>query len=396
MIFFGQRPWQNLSKWQEKSSRLQRFLFLKKALLAGMVLVLASANPAQAQRIKYPLNNIEQQQINQVFHKYRPATIRLEDCLTNRCTRPLSGGTGFFINSKGLALTAYHVVKGTKLLKAQTLNKKRYSVRIIGFDEHHDVALIQVQIPNRTPYIPLARNIPRVGQATLAIGNGGKKFLQPKFGRLTALDVAAEQADFPSGTIEMNVPVIPGDSGGPILNTRGEAVGVVSYVSVEYNEVTREQSHRGYAIPVRRNDRRLQALSRGLKREAAMIGISMTNKLSSLFNLQPSFFENETSKLGMQLGNIPGAFFTGVVPGSPAARAGLRPLKYDRMGRRVDGDIVVAVNNIRIYNFSDFQFAVRRYEPGQAIILSVLRNRRTVKLKLVLAPSSSINFNQAP
>lgn len=396
MIFFGQRPQQHLSKWQEKSSIWQPFAFLKKNLLSAIILILVCGNLSQAQQLRNPLNKTEQKQFNQVFTKYRPATIRIENCLTNRCTNPVSGGTGFFINSKGLALTAYHVVKNIKLLRAQTLNKKRYPVKIIGFDEHHDVALIQVQIPAKTPYIPLATRLPRIGQAALAIGNGNKRFLQAKIGRLTALDVAAEQADFPSGTIEMDVPVIPGDSGGPILNTRGEAIGITSYVSVEYNEVTREQSHRGYAIPVRRNDRRIQALSRGLKREAAMIGVSIDNKWTELLSLEPSMFSEVNRRDGLQLGDIPGAFFTRVVPNSPAARAGLQPLQYNRLGRRIGGDIVVAVNNIRIYNFSDFQFAVRRYEPGQAIILSVLRNNKAIKLRLTLAPSSSINFNKTP
>lgn len=380
MIFFSQQPWQNLSQQQEKP------FFWKKTLLAVILLVSTLANSAQAQQ---SLNTTEQRQLTQVFNKYRPATIRLKNCLSRRCTSQLSHGTGFFINSNGLALTAYHVIKGAKILRAQTLNQQSYPVRIIGFDENHDIALIQVQIPSPTPYIPLNTRYPRVGQAALAIGNGGKSFLRPKIGRLTQLNVAADQADFPSGTIEMSVPVIPGDSGGPILNAAGEAIGVTSYINVQYNEVTRKQFHRGYAVPVHRNDRRLQALGRGLKREAAMIGVSIDNEWTELLSLEPSMFSTISRKYGLQLGHIPGAFFNRVVPNSPAARAGLQPLRYQN-GQRIGGDIVVGVNNIRIYNFSDFQFAVRRYTPGQTIILSVLRNNRPIKLKLVLAPSSTI------
>ncbi|MCV5263837.1 PDZ domain-containing protein, partial [Escherichia coli] len=72
---------------------------------------------------------------------------------------------------------------------------------------------------------------------------------------------------------------------------------------------------------------------------------------------------NRASNLG--LGDTPGAFFTSVEPGSTAERAGLQPLNYDASGKKISGDIVTAVNGQRVLNFSDFQYAVRRYQPGE-------------------------------
>lgn len=331
------------------------------------------------------LSSAETAALRALYQKLRPSTLRLEDCDPKNCSDPGGVGTGFLIGD-GYALTAYHVVLGSKTLSAQTLDKKRYAVTVVGYDDQADLALLRVNVPATTPFLPLAAKGPTIGEALLGIGNGGGTFLTFKTGRLTGLNSDAGRADFPPGTMEMTAPLVPGDSGGPVINTRGEVVGVVSYIrlSPDDNDIT------SFAVPVTQGDPRLAEFRRGVKRDAPVIGISLRPELSIVTALPAENFAEFSKRFALDLGSTPGAFFTSVVPDSPAARAGLQPLNYDASGKRVSGDIVTAVNGERVTNFSDFQYAVRRRKPGETVTLTVLRGGKSLQIKLTLAPRTQI------
>ncbi|MCP2014360.1 S1-C subfamily serine protease [Deinococcus sp. HSC-46F16] len=342
----------------------------------------APATPTRA--APAPLTAAETASLRALYEKLRPATLRIEDCPPNDCTEPNGVGTAFHIGD-GYALTAYHVVSEGRNLSAVTLGKGRYTLEVVGFDENSDTALLKVNLPAQIPSMPLATARPAVGAPTLAIGNGNGTFLTLKTGRVTGLDVASDQADFPSGVLELNTRLQPGDSGGPIINAQGEVVGVISYISV-----ARRGGITSYAVPVTRTDARLAELRRGVKREYPVIGVGLDSRLDFLTNLPADRFAEADELLGLGLGTTPGAFFTRVSPGSPAAQAGLRALDYDEDGKRIAGDIVTAVNGQRVNNFSDFQFAVRRYQPGDTITLRVLRDGKTLDLRLTLVPRTAV------
>lgn len=376
-----------------------RGLTLLSALLGGVAAYAQTAPaqssptrttpPAAAERrasTPTPLSTSEKAALDALYRKLRPATLRIEDCPPTNCVEPGGVGTAFLIGD-GYALTAYHVVFASKTLSAQTLDKKRYAVQVIGYDDQSDLALLRVNVPAGTPFMPLAANRPAVGDSALAIGNGGGDFLVQKTGRLTGLDSDAGRADFPPGTLELNAQLIPGDSGGPIINARGEVMGVVSYISVGGPRAGRITA---YAVPVTRTDERLAALRRGEKRDAPVIGIGLTPQLDFAFALPADKFAEFNRVFDLNLGTTPGAFFTNVVPGSPAAKAGLQPLTLDDQGKRVSGDLVTAVNDQPVTNFSDFQYAVRRYRPGETVTLSVLRGGKKIEVKLTLAARPQI------
>ncbi|EYB67153.1 peptidase S1 and S6, chymotrypsin/Hap [Deinococcus phoenicis] len=345
-----------------------------------------ATTPAQRRNVTpAPLSAGETAALAALYQNLRPATLRIEDCPPNDCLDPDGVGTAFLIGD-GYALTAYHVVFAAGHLSALTLDRQRYPVQVIGYDDQADLALIRVGVPAGTPFLPLAAARPAVGDPALAIGNGGGAFLLPKTGRLTGLDSQASSADLPPGTLELSAPLIPGDSGGPIINARGEVMGIVSYGSfVPGRRVT------SYAVPVTRNDARLAELRRGVKRDAPVIGITLDlpPELAPVTALPAEDFP--TFSKYFDLGDTPGAFFTRVSPDSPAARAGLQPLNYNAEGKRTSGDIVTAVNGQPIANFSDFQYAVRRYQPGQTVTLSVLRGGKKIEVKLTLAPRTQVH-----
>ncbi len=145
----------------------------------------ATPGPATVQ----PLSAGEQQGLRSVFTKTRPGSLRLEQCpVTGSCDEPDGLGSGFVIQSDAsgtLALTAYHVVFGARKLEAVTLDKTRYPVTVVGYDDGHDVALLKINVPagRRLAILPLAAAAPKVGQSALAIGNGNGDFLVSKTGR---------------------------------------------------------------------------------------------------------------------------------------------------------------------------------------------------------------------
>ena len=344
------------------------------------------ARPATSETPK-PLSQADENSLQRTFVKTRPASLRLEQCPTApgaSCAEPDGLGSAVVIESGPngtLALTAYHVVFGARKLEAVTLDKSRYPVTVIGYDDGHDVALLKLNVPagKTLPTLPLALNRPKIGQSALAIGNGGGAFLTAKTGRLTALDVTAERASFPSGTLELDAKLIPGDSGGPILNAQGEVMGIISYISARatpFGIATRSS----YAVPVTRNDGLLGELRSGLKRDAPVIG------LLSAGDIAEQYFE----PLG--LGKLPGAVFTSVTKGSPAEQIGLRPLKplsTDEYGTptKLSGDVITAINGVRILSFDDLLSAVRARQVGDVIQLSVVRDGKPIPdLNLKLGP----------
>lgn len=328
----------------------------------------------------------EAKQLNDLFTKLRPATLRLEDCpLEGSCNRPNGLGSGFLISADGLALTAYHVVFQSQKLEAVTSDGKRHRVNVVGFDEQHDLAVLKVNVPTGTPFFPLAPQNPVVRDAALVIGNGDGDFLRPRTGRLLSLNADSGRADFPPGTLELSVPLVPGDSGGPVINLRGEAVGVVSYISVQRSVSGGRIT--SYAVPVTTSDTLLASLKAGTKDEAPVIGVSI---LPELATLDAEGFKTANRILKLGLGDTPGAFFMDVTPGSPAAQAGLKPLKISAQQEITPGDVVTAVNGKRILNFTEFQFAVRRYRPGDSVTLTLLRDGKEVQVTLKLAPRSTL------
>ena len=345
----------------------------------------------QAQRIPAapastnPLTVAEEKSLGSVFLKSRPGSLRIEQCPPQgSCEEPDGLGSGVVIESGPngtLALTAYHVVFGAKKLEAVTVDKSRYPVTVIGYDDGHDVALLRLNVPagRKLSALPLATAAPKIGQSALAIGNGGGAFLTSKTGRLTALNVAAERADFPPGTLELTSALVPGDSGGPILNDKGEVMGVVSYISLRSTALG-VATRASYAVPVTKNSSLLADLRKGVKRDAPVIGLLSSGDIAE------QYFE----PLG--LGNLSGAVFTAVTKGGPADKAGLkpiRPLSSDAYGTptKLGGDVITAINGVRIHGFDELLSAVRARQVGEIIKLSVVRDGKPIPdLNLTLGP----------
>ncbi len=164
-----------------------------------------------------------------------------------RCTFRLSnkrgGGSGFFINAEGLAVTARHVVKGVSYsMKAEISGHKRpYRVRVLKKDRDHDLALIRVSIDQATPFLELRdpKTLTR-GETLWAVGNPLLAFRETvtrgTFSRIfpeseirKELKWKRRQFEYSGDWIQFSASVTGGNSGGPVVDDKGRLVGVVSW-----------------------------------------------------------------------------------------------------------------------------------------------------------------------
>lgn len=343
------------------------------------------------------------------YQAARPASLRIEArCAAPAAPRTLGIGTGFFVDSGGTLLTAYHVVEDSgSNLNCRTVyfgvepGGAEYELELVGFDAYFDLAVLSATVSEPVPYIPLARSIPSVGTGVVAIGNSRGDFLEARSGRVTRLGVQAGRADFADDTIELTAALAPGDSGGPVLNADGEAIGVVSYISFNPNSLDSDsyvppflrglslpQEFASYAIPVTRGSELVNAVRSGAQRDVPVIG----------FSWQGPDYDPDSSNF--DLGPRPGTVVFQVREGGPADLAGLRSYSerpiFANDGRRIstvpEADIIVAVDGEPTPGFFELLEVVRRKEIGQEVVLTVQRGNATFEVNLVLGAKRTV-FN---
>lgn len=339
-----------------------------------------------------------------VYEMARPATLRIE----SRCQggvfgrRPLGVGSGFFISPDGQVLTAYHVVRAQVAGPHCSLryvgiddSGREYPLRLVGFDAFSDLALMQARTDGTVPYLPLADRLPRVGTDVVAIGNSRGDVLGDRSGRITRLGVRPALANFASGTFELTAALAPGDSGGPVLDESGTALGVVSYISFNPSTMTAEEEdplrrflwggtdsgYASYAVPVLAGSEQLAELVGGRQRDVPVIGFSFE------FDYDPR------TRRGLGLGSRPGVVVGQVQPGGPGEEAGLRSLQrravYDREGRPVGltitADVITALDGTPTPSFNRLLELIFERDIGETVTLRVQRGRELVDLDVVLA-----------
>ena len=144
-------------------------------------------------------------------------------------------GTGIVLRSDGIVLTNYHVVSGSTLIRVTTGDSKKYTATVIGFDSTNDIAVLKLADASDLTTAKLDTAKVVVGDKVTAIGQGGGQgVLYSTSGSVTALDAqitAAESStsadsETLTGLIETNAQIVPGYSGGPLLDSEGEVVGI--------------------------------------------------------------------------------------------------------------------------------------------------------------------------
>lgn len=276
-------------------------------------------------------------------------------------------GSGFFLTSDGLVLTAAHVALGENVdrLGVTLDDGQRLPARLVGYDETRDVALLKVS-GQGFETLPLAASTPRVGDGVVAIGNSRGAFDGGRAGTVTALNVSLD-ANFPSGMVATSMPLAPGDSGGPVLNDRGEVVGVSTAIS------ERDGQFSSYFVPLTADSRLVADLRAGVRRGVPVIGVGVADARSAT--------------------GTAGALVTTVTPGLGGERAGLRAAQM-REFRGADGDVqqdvgaadvIVGVDGREVRSPADLVAYLRTKAAGDRVTLTVRRDGRSVRVPVTLS-----------
>jgi S1-C subfamily serine protease len=290
---------------------------------------------------------------------------------------PLEGaGSGFVIDAQGHILTNYHVVQGAQTIEVTLGDQSRYKAKYIGADTRNDIALIQIDPGTRKlAVLPLgdSRNL-LVGQRVLAIGNpfGFQSTLTT--GIVSSLGRTVQTSDntFIDEAIQTDAAINQGNSGGPLLNTHGEVIGINSAI---YTGNGTSAMGIGFAIPINTARRVAQDLiTQGHVRRATLgaEGRAIWPGLADALHLSVQH----------------GILIERVEPGGPAARAGIRGGNKSVIAGlqqlEIGGDVVVAINGKEVTSQIDLNLLLNREWPGDTVTLTIVRDgkRMDVPVKL--------------
>ena len=254
-----------------------------------------------------------------------------------------AAGTGIVLTSSGEVLTNNHVIRGATTIRVVVPRTGRsYAAKVVGYDVADDVAVLQLSGASNLKTLPLGDSSSvNVGQSVKAIGNaGGTGSFTPASGRVTALGrgitVGDDQggSEHLSGLIQTNAAVQPGDSGGPLLNSSGQAIGMDTAASV--GQGYQQTANVGWAIPINQAVSIAQQIRNGESSSKVHIG--------------------GTGFLGVEVAANDygsGAVVQSVVPGSPADNAGLVP-----------GDLITSLGGHAISSPAGLSATVAGQQPG--------------------------------
>lgn len=287
--------------------------------------------------------------------------------------QPTQGeGAGFVYDKKGDILTDEHVVSGANQITVTFSNGRKASASVVGSDTGADVAVIHVNNVPASELHPLTvgdSSKVQVGDSVVAIGS---PFSLPNTITAGIVSATGRTISAPNrftipNAIQTDAAINPGNSGGPLINASGQVIGLADQIETNNQNAQGEGSNSGvgFATPSNTDARIANELIKTGKAQNAYVGVSL----------------NPSSSGGAQISRSS----QGVVPGGPAAKAGLKP-----------GDVITAVNGHQINTTNQFVATIANYAPGNSVTLTVKRGGQTKTLKLTLGsqPSNAPSANQ--
>jgi len=267
---------------------------------------------------------------------------------------PRGVGSGFIISPDGYVMTNAHVVDGADDVYVTLTDKREFKAKIIGSDERTDVALVKIPGGN-LPYLKIGdSNKIRVGEWVIAIGS--------PFGldnTVTAGIISAKARDTGEylPLIQTDVAVNPGNSGGPLINMRGEVIGINSQI------YSRSGGYMGisFAVPIDEAMRVADQLRKTGKVIRGRIGVQIGEVTKDV-----------ADSLGLV--RAEGALVQRVEPDGPAAKAGVQP-----------GDVILKFNGVPIDHATDLPRVVGGTKPGTRSTMTVWRKGALRELTLTIA-----------
>ena len=318
---------------------------------------------------------------SQIAQRVDPALVDVVSTLGNQGAS--AAGTGIVLTSDGTVLTNNHVIRGATSIKVTDVgNGRTYTAKVVGYDASKDVAVIQLQNASGLTTANLGDSSSvQSGDAVTALGNAGGKGGTPSVatGAVTALNQSITASDEGSGAnseqltglIETNADIQPGDSGGALVNSYGEVIGMNTAASsgTQFQSESGQSAAQAYAIPVDNAESIAKQIEAGQGSSTVHIGATgflgiETDGSNSGSGSGDSGgfggFGGQGDGSGTNgSGTSDGVTIAGTLSGSAAANAGLTA-----------GDTITSVGGQAVSSTSDIQQALVKYHPGDKISVS--------------------------
>ena len=268
-------------------------------------------------------------------------------------------GSGVIITPDGYIVTNNHVVSGANEIEVVLNDKRTFTATVVGTDPNTDIALIKIDA-NNLPIIAFGNSDElKVGEWVLAVGNPFNLtstvtagIVSAKARNINILNAEMKIESF----IQTDAAVNPGNSGGALVNTRGELVGINTAIASQ----TGSFAGYSFAIPSSIVSKIVSDIRQFGVVQRAVLGVSIKD------------IDNELAK-EKNLKSLKGAYVSEVHKNSAAEKAGVK-----------NDDVITNVNGVNIKSVAELQEQIGRYRPGDVISIEIMRNNSAKKLEVEL------------
>ncbi len=283
-------------------------------------------------------------------------------------------GSGFVVEYAGqkYVLTNYHVVENAVSILVTAQSGDSWPAQVVGTDDLLDLAVLRVDGAD-LPAAPLGdSDALEIGDWVIAIGNPLGFSHTVTLGIVSALNRDVPRPDgsgYYRRMIQTDAAINPGNSGGPLVNAYGEVVGMNTLIARQTSTGLAVEGI-NFAVPINEIKLALAQIVEKGRVTRAWLGV---------------YIQDVIPGMEKQLGVREGALVTEVVPNSPAARAGIRA-----------GDVITAVDGQKIRNSNDLQMAIMYRRPGERVTVTLMRDKQTFVLSVVLEERPGEGLGVAP
>jgi S1-C subfamily serine protease len=281
-------------------------------------------------------------------------------------------GSGFVIDKDGHILTNYHVIADARQVEVTLHNRKKYKATVVGTDQAHDLAVIQIKAPDVVPAVlGDSRNL-QVGQKVYAIGNPFGLAGTMTRGIVSSIRPVREPNGATIGdAIQTDAAINPGNSGGPLMNWHGEVIGINTMILSQVGQ----NAGIGFAIPINTakavlND--LMTLGRVRRPALGVVTIPISADLADEIGLPADY----------------GLLILQVTPGGAADQAGLRGgTERAYLGNKLimlGGDLIVAIDGEKVEDEMDLSQMMNNHRAGDTVKVTIYRNKKKMDVNVAL------------